>query len=284
MLDTWTYINNDWFAGATPLMFATTNAAWLGNTVFDGARRYDGVFPDLALHCQRVVRSAEIMGMMPTYDADTIETLARDGAKKFASDAALYIRPMFWIEDGLGPIDPTSTRFALVIQVMPMPDVSQGFSACISPLRKPLPETAPTTAKASCLYPQLTRAWGEARKRGFDNAVMLDARGDVAEFTMQNLLLVMDNEIHTPVPNNMLLPGITRARALGLLRDMGLPIVERKILPDELSTADEVISTGNHARIHPCSRLEETHYGVGNIGKKLISKYRDFAHQSTKAL
>lgn len=113
---------------------------------------------------------------------------------------------------------------------------------------------------------------------------MLDARGDVAEFTMQNLLLVMDNEIHTPVPNNMLLPGITRARALGLLRDMSLPIVERKILSDELSTADEVISTGNHARIHPCSRIEDTHYGVGQIGQKLIASYRDFAHQSTKAL
>ncbi len=275
---TWTFFDGNWREGSVPLMYSTTNAAWLGNTVFDGARRYDGVFPDLGLHCVRVIRSATLLGMMPDRTAQDVEALVREGAQFFDRGLDLYIRPMFWIEDGLGPIDPASTRFALVIQQMPMPDVKSGFSAHISDLRKPLPETAPTLAKASCLYPQATMAWGAARTAGFDNAVMLDAHGAVAEFTMQNLFLVSDGAVHTPAANGMLLAGITRARSIMLLRDLGYDVIERTIMPEELLTADEVISTGNHARVHPCRKIDDRELGVGPIGTSLINAYSDFAH------
>lgn len=276
-LATWTFLDGDWHEGPVPLMSSTTHAAWLGNTVFDGARRYDGAFPDLDRHCARVVRSAVVLGMIPDRRGDEIEALAREGAHRFDADTALYIRPMFWIEDGLGPIDPMSTRFALVLQALPMPDVADGFTAHVSELRKPLPDTAPTDAKATCLYPQATMAWGRARAAGFDNAVMLDAEGAVAEFTMQNLFMVADGAVHTPRPNGMLLPGITRARAVELLRLLGHEVVERTIMPDELERADEVFSTGNHARIHPCRGIDARDYGVGPIGRALVEAYRDFA-------
>lgn len=277
---TWTFFDGDWHEGPVPLMSSNTNAAWLGNTVFDGARRYDGVFPDLSLHCERVVRSAHVLGLQTNRDGAEIDGLARDGAQLFNDDADIYIRPMFWAEDGLGHIDSASTKFALVMQEQKMPDVSTGFTAHISAFRKPLPETAPTTAKATCLYPQATLACAAAQKAGFENAVMLDAHGAVAEFSMQNLFMVADGAVHTPVPNGMLLAGITRRRAIKLLREAGLGVIERTIAPEELEGADEIISTGNHARIFPCRQINDRQIGIGPVGTALIQAYREFAHST----
>lgn len=185
---------------------------------------------------------------------------------------------MFWAEDGLGQIDPASTKFALVMQEQKMPDVSTGFTAHVSAFRKPLPETASTIAKATCLYPQATLACGAANKAGFANVVMLDAHGAVAQFSMQNLFMVADGAVHTLVPNGMLLAGITRGRAIKLLREAGLDVIERKILPEELEDTDELISTGNQARIFPCRQINDRQIGIGPVGTALIEAYRGFAH------
>lgn len=278
----WTFFEGDWHEGPIPLMSSNTNAAWLGNTVFDGARRYDGVFPDLSLHCERVIYSAHVLGLQTDRDGAEIEGLARDGAQLFNDDVDIYIRPMFWAEDGLGRIDPASTKFALVMQEQKMPDILSGFTAHVSAFRKPLPETAPTTAKATCLYPQATLACGVANKAGFDNAVMLDAHGAVAEFSMQNFFMVADGSVHTPVQNGMLLAGITCRRAIKLLQDAGLDVIERTIMPEELEGADELVSTGNHARIFPCRQINARQVGIGPVGATLIEAYREFAHSTAQ--
>jgi len=280
-LETWTYFNGQWHKGSVPLMSSTTNAAWLGNTVFDGARYFEGVTPDIEHHCARVVDSALKLNMMPFLTADEIVGLVKAGCKKFSADKALYIRPMYWIEDGIGPIEPESTRFALVIQALPMPDPNTGINACLSTYQKPHPNTAPTTAKATCLYPHLTMAWGDAKKQGYDNAVMLDALGHVAEFTMQNLLYVKDAEVFTPKPNGMLLNGITRQRSLGLLQQLGYTIHEQTIEPQALLTADEIISTGNHGKIIPCVSYQNRKLPDDKVGKQLKEAYWDFAHSKT---
>lgn len=277
MTDIWTYIDGDWHEKAMPLMAADSNAAWLGNTVFDGARYFEGVMPDLDRHCRRVIRSAEVMQMLPRMDGAEVEGLVREKIGKINTDDALYIRPMFWIEEGLGPIVPESTRFCIVLQRMAMPEKGTGFSACLSKFRKPSPETAPTAAKATCLYPQATLAWGEAKKRGFDNAVMLDANGAVAEFTMQNLFLVKDGVVSTPQANGMLLNGITRQRAILLLKELGYEVIERRISVEELLEADEIISTGNHARIFPCVKYEDNEMGMGPVYEKLREAYWHFS-------
>ena len=116
------YFNGQWAEGEVPLMTSATNAAWLANAVFDGARAFEGVAPDLDLHCQRVIRSAEGLLMKPTLTGEQVLALAREGIAKFPADAPLYIRPMFWAESGLVAIDPDSTRFALVVSKMPLPD------------------------------------------------------------------------------------------------------------------------------------------------------------------
>lgn len=273
------YYNGQWGEGAVPLMTSSTNAAWLANAVFDGARAFEGVAPDLDLHCQRAIRSAEGLLMQPPVTADRILALAREGIAKFPADAPLYIRPMFWAEDGLVAIDPASTQFALVITRMPLPDPSKGFTLCLSPYRRPSPEQAPTHAKAACLYPLAGMAIADAKRRGFDNAVMCDPIGNVAELTAQNVMLVKDGVVHTPIPNGTFLNGITRQRVIGLLREAGIEVRERTIRPAELLEADEIFSTGNHGKVVPCTRYESVALTPGPIGRRARELYWAFAHR-----
>ncbi len=272
------YFNGQWAEGEVPLMTSATNAAWLANAVFDGARAFEGVAPDLDLHCQRVIRSAEGLLMKPTLTGQQVLALAREGIAKFPADAPLYIRPMFWAESGLVAIDPDSTRFALVISKMPLPDPNRGFSLCLSPYRRSTPEQMPTHAKAACLYPIAGMAIADAKKRGFDNAVMRDLVGNVAELTAQNIVLVKDGVVHTPVPNGTFLNGITRQRVIGLLRDAGVTVVERTIRPEELLEADEIFSTGNHGKVVPCVRYESRALEAGPMYRQARELYWAFAH------
>lgn len=272
------YFNGQWGTGAVPIMTSATNAAWLANAVFDGARAFEGVAPDLDLHCQRAIRSAEGLLMKPPVTAEQVLALAREGIAKFPADAPLYIRPMFWAEDGLVAINPDSTQFALVISRMPLPDPDKGFSLCMSPYRRSTPEQMPTHAKAACLYPIAGMAIADAKKRGFDNAVMRDLVGNVAELTAQNIVLVKGGVVHTPVPNGTFLNGITRQRVIGLLRDAGIEVVERTIRPEELLEADEIFSTGNHGKVVPCVRYESRTLEAGPIYRQARELYWAFAH------
>jgi branched-chain amino acid aminotransferase len=272
------YVNGAWAEGAVPLMSSATNAAWLANTVFDGARAFEGVAPDLDLHCERVIRSAQGLNLQPTRTAEEILALALEGISFFPPGTPLYIRPMFWAESGLILIDPTSTQFALVITRMPLPDPEGGFTSCLSSYRRPSPDQAPTHAKASCLYPLAAMAAAEAKRRGFDNAVMRDPFGDVAEFTVQNLMLGFKGVVHTPIPNGTFLNGITRQRVIRLLREAGVEVIERTIRVAELAEADEIFSTGNHGKVVPCLRYEDRAFAAGPLAARARELYWAFAH------
>ena len=273
------YFRGQWAAGAVPLMTSATNAAWLANTVFDGARAFEGVTPDLDRHCERVIRSAHALGLQPTKTAEEIHQLALEGIGLFPSGSALYIRPMFWAETGLILIDPSSTEFALVLTKMPLPDPSKGFTACLSPYRRPGPDQAPTHAKAACLYPLAAMAAADAKKRGFDNAVMRDPIGNVAEFTAQNIMLGKGGAVHTPIPNGTFLNGITRQRVLTLFRDAGVEVIERTIRVADLLEADEIFATGNHGKVVPCLRYEDKAFVPGPLARQARELYWAFAHR-----
>lgn len=272
------YANGAWTEGAVPLMSSATNAAWLANTVFDGARAFEGVAPDLDLHCERVIRSAHGLNLQPTKTAEEILALALEGVSFFPPGTPLYIRPMFWAESGLILVDPASTRFALVITKMPLPDPKGGFTSCLSSYRRPSPDQAPTHAKAACLYPLAAMAAAEAKRRGFDNAVLRDPIGNVAEFTVQNLMLGFGGVVHTPIPNGTFLDGITRQRVIRLLREAGVAVIERTIRVAELAEADEIFSTGNHGKVVPCLRYEEKTFAAGPLAAKARDLYWTFAH------
>jgi branched-chain amino acid aminotransferase len=170
------FVNGRWVEGNPPLINAWSHGAWMGTIVFDGARAFEGVTPDLDRHCARMVRSIEALGMRSPYSAGELTELSLEGVRKFPNTSALYIRPMAWSEDGFLAPDPNSTQFALSVVDSPLPQPN-GFSACLSSFRRPGPEVAPTEAKAACHYTNSGRAEREAKQRGFENAVMLDPLG-----------------------------------------------------------------------------------------------------------
>jgi branched-chain amino acid aminotransferase len=274
-----TFIDGDWHAGNPPLMGALTHAAWMASVVFDGARSFEGVAPDLDRHCRRVVKSCNAFGLHPILTAGEIQDIALDGIKRFAADAELYIRPMFFAESSIGLVlpDPESTRFALVAIEVPMPK-GDGFASCLSPFRRPGDEAAPTAAKASCHYPNSSRAIADAVRRGFTNPLMLDTLGHVAEFATANVWIVRDGVAITPVPNGSFLDGITRQRLIGLLRADGVTVVEKTVTIDEVRRADEIFSSGNYGKVQPVIRFEDRDLQPGPVTRRARELYWDFAH------
>ncbi len=278
---THTFLDGDWFEGNQPILGPRSHAFWLGSSVFDGARAFEGVTPDLDLHCERLNRSARAMWLKPLKTAREMIELTREGLKFFKPDAALYIRPMYWAESsGVGAValDPESTRFLLTIYETPMPDVSKGVSITRSDMVKPLPSMAPIEAKAGCLYPNNARALLEARARGFDNCVMFDGLGNVAESATANLFLVKDGVVKTPAANGAFLNGITRQRVIKLLTGAGVGVAETTLAYADFLDADEIFMAGNFGKVTPVARIDARALPLGPIYAKARALYWDFAH------
>ncbi len=276
----WTYYEGTWHQGNYPVFGAADHGAWLGSSVFDGARAFEGVTPDLDLHCARTVSSARTMGLNPTHSPEEITELAREGVSKFPSGTGLYIRPMMWARDGGASMvipDPDTTAFALCLEERPMPEV-KGFSVTTTPFSRPMNSMAPTDAKAGCLYPNNARMLREAFKKGFDNAISLDPLGNVAETATSNIWMVKDGVAYTPVANGTFLSGITRARVLKLLNESGVSAVEKTLTLDDFRSADEVFSTGNALKVMPITRFDEYEYDYGPVTRRARELYWEFAH------
>ncbi len=280
---TWTYVDGEWLSGNPPLIGPTSHAMWLGSTVFDGARWFDGIAPDLDLHCQRVNRSAVSLGLRATMRAEEIEALTWEGVEKFDGRTALYVKPMYWAEHGaygVVPADPDSTRFALCLFEAPMGDAHAGNSLTVSPFRRPTIECMPTDAKAGCLYPNNARIIMEAKRRGFDNALVRDMLGNVAETGASNIFMVRDGVVFTPAANQTFLAGITRHRVIKLLREQGFEVVEKTLTVEDFGTADEIFTSGNYSKVVPVTRLDDRSLQPGPVTAKARELYFDWAHSS----
>ncbi|WP_427023781.1 branched-chain amino acid aminotransferase [Aureimonas ureilytica] len=281
---TFSFFEGEWLEGNPGLVGPRSHVIWLGSSVFDGARWFEGLAPDLDLHAARVNRSAEALGLEPTVEPAEIVRLTREGLANFDGETAVYIRPMYWAEDGgyMGvPADPATTRFCLCLYESPMIPPA-GFSLGVSPFRRPTPETMPTLAKAGCLYPNNARAILEAKRRGFDNALVRDTIGNVAETGTSNLFMVRDGAVFTPVPNGSFLNGITRQRVIRLLREDGMEVVEASLTVEDFLSADEVFSTGNHSKVVPVTRLEDRAFGTSRVAARARELYWRFAKASEK--
>jgi branched-chain amino acid aminotransferase len=274
-----------WMDQEPKILGPMDHAFWLGSVIFDGARSFGGVAPDLDRHCARAIDSAEKMLMRPKLSAARIEELVRDGLHKMGPEAVTYIRPMFFIRKGIGSArpDPDSTDFILSIYDSPLPPFA-GFSACMVPFRRPAPDMAPTDAKAACLYPNGARAGHWAAERGFDNAVICDALGHVAEFASANLMFAKDGVVITPAINHTFLNGITRQRVIDLLRAAGTEVQERAVKPQELLDADEIFSTGNYGKVLPCTNYEGRAMQPGPAAQKARTLYFDWAEANWRIL
>jgi branched-chain amino acid aminotransferase len=281
---TWTFFEGAWHEGNVPIMGARTHAAWAGTSVFDGARAFEDVMPDLDLHCARVNRSAQKMKLAPVVSVDEWIGLAKEGAGKFAANAQLYLRPFYWAEAaGFSSIVPgaETTRWCLCIYAAPLAEPTNGLSITLSPYRRPAPDSAPLEAKAGCLYPNNALAMVEAHDRGFDNCVMLDQHGFVAELAIANLFMAKDGVVFTPVPNGTFLDGITRQRVIKLLRDEGVEIVETSLRYADFVAAEEIFSTGNLHKVQPVVRIDDRLLQPGRMFRKAREAYWAYAHAPT---
>ena len=154
----------------------------------------------------------------------------------------------------------------------------KGFSITLSPYRRPTIETMPVDAKAGCLYPNNSRALFEANARGFDNAIVCDMLGNVAELATSNVFMAKDGVVLTPIPNGTFLAGITRQRVIGLLRQAGVPVIEKVLTYQEFKQADEIFATGNYSKVVPVTRIGDRQLPFGALYAKARELYWTFAH------
>lgn len=278
--ETWTFFDGGWHEGNPPILGPRSHGFWLASSVFDGARVFEGVMPDLAAHAARLVRSAGTIGLKCPVKAEEIVELTREGAKKFAPGTAIYVKPMVWGEGEKGSAilpDPDDSRFLLCLFAAPMPAPGPS-SITLSPFRRPSVECMPTDAKAGCLYPNNARALREAKARGFDNALVRDLLGNVAETTTANIFMAKDGVVYTPAPNGSFLNGVTRQRVIRLLREAGANVVEKSLTYAEFEDADEIFSSGNYSKVMPVTKIDDRELQPGPFYARAREAYWDFAH------
>lgn len=275
-----TYFEGRWHEGDIAVMKAADHGIWQGSSVFDGARMFDGVVPDLALHCARVNDSAAALMITPTMAADEMEAIIREGLRAYRRGAAVYVRPMYWAIDGsdLG-IAPKagSTGFAISLEEVAMPAATFQTTVTRTRFRRPVLEDSVCNAKAGCLYPNNARMLVEAKSKGFGNALVADAMGNLAESATANVFLVKDGALFTPIPNGTFLAGITRARHIANARAAGIEVHETVLTFDDAHRADEVFLSGNFAKVTSVRAFDGTEYRSRAVTERLRGMYMDWA-------
>jgi branched-chain amino acid aminotransferase len=246
------------------------------SAVFEGERAYGGTIFRLRTHTERLLASARLLGFAIPWSADEIDAACASVVEANGlSDA--YVRPIAWRGSEQLAVAAQHTKIHLAIAAWPWPNLFgaerlKGIRLGIATWKRPSPETAPTASKAAGLYMIGTLAKNEAEAAGFDDALMYDWRGHVAEATGANIFFVIDGALHTPNPDGFL-DGITRRTVMSLARHRQIRVVERTILPEELATASEVILAGTAAEITPVRQIGPHHYSPGRITETL---HRDF--------
>ncbi len=276
-----TYFNGTWHDGDMAVMKAADHGMWLGSNVFDGARMAHGLTPDLDKHCARVNASAEALMVSPTVTPEDMVEIVKEGLRAYSQDTAVYIRPMYWALDcGMSAIVPKEggdTGFAICLEEIPMAAPEDTATLTRTRFRRPVLEDAVVNAKAACLYPNNARMLAEARGKGFSNALVADALGNVAEAATSNAFAVKDGEVFTPVPNGTFLAGITRARHITNLRADGIKVHECVMSFEDFHDADEVFLSGNMMKVTPVAAFDETNFQTGPITRRVREMYWDWA-------
>jgi branched-chain amino acid aminotransferase len=275
-----TYFEGTWHEGDAMIMRAADHGSWLGTTVFDGARYFDGIAPDLEAHLARVNRSAEALMITPSVTTEEMLEITWEGLRLYPKEAAVYIRPMYWAIEGgdLGIVPkPGSTGFAISLEEIPLAPAEASTTLTTTRFRRPTLDCAVVNAKAGCLYPNNARMLAEARAKGFGNALVADVMGNVAESASANVFMVKDGEVFTPIPNGTFLAGITRARHIANLTADGVKVHETVLSFDDFRAADEVFLSGNLNKVTPVTAFDDVHYAHGPITKRTRQLYWDWA-------
>ncbi len=248
-----------------------------GSCVFEGERTYGGVIFKSREHSERFHTSARLLDFEIPYSVDQIEA-----AKKLVVEknnmTSCYVRPVAWRGSEMMAVAAQHSTIHVAIAVWDWPsmfDVAEkmrGIRLDIAEYRRPDPRTAPCQSKAAGLYMICTISKHRAEKKGYADALMLDWEGRVAECTGANIFFTKDGAIHTPIAD-CFLDGITRRTVIALARHRGIDVVERRIMPEELSTFNECFICGTGAEVTPVSEAGPYKFTPGNISRTLIEDY-----------
>ncbi len=248
-----------------------------GSSVFEGIRVYGGNIFKLREHSERLIRSAELLDFKIPYNADQLDAATIEAVKQNNVQNG-YIRPVAWCGSGEMGIAARNAGVNVAIAAWDWPSYfsaearERGLKLTVSKWKRPSPETAPTASKAAGLYMICSMSKHAAQDAGFDDAIMYDWRGYVAEATGANLFFLMEGKLHTPTPD-CFLDGITRRTVIELAKKRGIEVVERHIKPEELQHATEAFLTGTAAEVTPIASIGEYQYTVGDTTKQLMNDY-----------
>ncbi|AVM75977.1 branched-chain amino acid aminotransferase [Magnetospirillum gryphiswaldense] len=271
-----------WFDGKlTPWRDAKvhvlTHGLHYGSAVFEGERVYGGKVFKLTEHSERLVKSGEILGMKVPFSAAEIDAATNETVKA-NNIVDGYVRPIAWRGSEMMGVAAQANKIHLAIACWVWPSYwspearMRGIRLNISEWRRPHPQTAPTASKAAGLYMICTMSKHKAEADGYEDSLMLDYRGQVAEATGANVFFVFDGELHTPTPD-CFLDGITRRTVIDIAKKRGLKVIERAIMPEDMSKATECFLTGTAAEVTPVREIGPYTFTPGEISKTLISDY-----------
>jgi branched-chain amino acid aminotransferase len=259
-----------------------THAMHYASAVFEGQRAYGGVIFKLREHSERLRRSAELLGFELPWSAEEIDAACNEVLKANGLTDA-YVRPLAWRGSEQMGVSAQRTRPHMAVAAWTWgkyfdPAIAdKGIRLDIAPFRRPAPYTAPVHSKAAGLYMICTLSKHHAENRGYQDALMLDWRGQVAETTGANVFFVRNGSIHTPTPD-CFLDGITRRTVMDLARKRGIDVVERAIWPEELEGFEQMFITGSAAEVTFVRSAGPWNFEVGELPRQLARDYDDLVN------
>tara|TARA_B100001964_G_scaffold158735_1_gene174357 strand:+ start:437 stop:1324 length:888 start_codon:yes stop_codon:yes gene_type:complete len=281
------WLNGEMIAWREANVHVLSHALHYASSVFEGERAYEGEIFRLTEHSQRLIGSATAMGFEIPYSLAEIDQACKEVlAINRIQDG--YVRPVAWRGAEMMGVSAQECTIHLAIAAWPWPAYFtpearlQGIRLKTSTWKRPSPESAPVFAKAAGLYMICTLSKHAAEAEGFDDALMLDWRGQVAECTGANIFFGKNGVLHTPTPD-CFLDGLTRRSVIDLARARGIKNVERAIMPEEMAGSDEIFVTGTAAEVTPVSQIDDMSFSVGPIARQMMDDYEALVHRRAVA-
>ena len=285
--DGWIWFNGEIVPWKDAKVHVLTHGLHYGSSVFEGERAYDGVIFKSTEHSIRFRKSAEIMDFEIPYSVEELNA-AKDKVEALNGGGDQYVRPVAWRGSEMMAVSAQHNKIHVAIATWAWPSMfdpetkMKGVKLDIAEFRRPDPMCAPVHAKAAGLYMICTISKHKAEKKGYADAMMLDWQGRVAECTGANIFFTRDGAIHTPIAD-CFLNGITRQTVIALAKEQGLEIIERRIMPEELSTFNECFIVGSAAEVTPVAEIGPYRFTPGNISRTMMDAYTNAVRPKSKA-
>ncbi|MCA0399410.1 MAG: branched-chain amino acid aminotransferase [Proteobacteria bacterium] len=271
------WMNGEMLAWQDAKVHVLTHGLHYGSSIFEGERAYKGKIYKSRAHTERLFKSAEILDFAIPYTIDEIEA-AKHAVLEKNGGGDQYIRPVAFRGSEMMAVAAQNNKIHVAIATWKWPSMfdpatkMKGIRLDIAEYRRPDPQCAPVHAKAAGLYMICTLSKHRAEKRGYADAMMLDWQGRVAECTGANIFFTKDGQIHTPIAD-CFLNGLTRQSVIALARKRGMEVIERRIMPEELSTFNECFICGSAAEVTPVAEIGPYTFTPGNMSRVLMEDY-----------